>query len=110
MKNNLSEEVRVANYGSNQLVLKSSLAIFLDEELDWSTAAYYKPFVNRRIGEIQTLMLSQEWRFGSGAKNDGDLAERWGLNRRKPHPRRMACRTTIFKDGMAILEDIRSSG
>lgn len=31
-----------------------------------SPAGYYKPFVNLRIGEIQTLSEANEWRFVPG--------------------------------------------
>ena len=45
-----------------------------------STASYYKPFVNRKIGEIQTLTEPQESQFVPWAKNVGDLVTRFDLS------------------------------
>ncbi|KHJ42945.1 Pao retrotransposon peptidase [Trichuris suis] len=41
-----------------------------------SPAAYYKPYVNHRIGEIQTLTDPSEWRFVPGRLNISDCATR----------------------------------
>ena len=45
-----------------------------------SPASLYKPFVNHRIGEIQTLTEAEEWRFIPGKLNPSDLATRSTLD------------------------------
>lgn len=40
------------------------------------TASFFKPFVSNRIGEIQTLTTSSEWRHVPGKFNPADLATR----------------------------------
>ena len=44
-----------------------------------STAAYYKPFVSHRIGEINTRTELDEWRFVPGSLNVIDAATRSSL-------------------------------
>ena len=41
-----------------------------------SPASLYKPFVNHRIGKIQTLTEADEWRFIPGKLSPSDLATR----------------------------------
>ncbi|KFD46126.1 hypothetical protein D918_09771 [Trichuris suis] len=41
-----------------------------------SSAAYYKPYVNHRIRETQTITYSSEWRFVPGRLNVSDRATR----------------------------------
>jgi Pao retrotransposon peptidase. len=41
-----------------------------------ATASFYKPFVSHRVGEIQTLVLPQEWRYVPGEQNPADYATR----------------------------------
>jgi len=41
-----------------------------------ASSSYYKPFVSHRIGEIQTLTDTTEWRFVPGKLNCSDAATR----------------------------------
>ena len=118
-------EARVANYVQETLTRLVHRRYFRTDSSsvrNWirSTAAYYKPFVNHRIGEIQTLTEPQEWRFVPGAKNVGDLATRSGLNPGYRIAEEWLTGPKFLKVAeeewpkdipwMAILEDIRSSG
>ena len=113
---------RVANYVQEALTRPVHRRYFWTDSSsvrNW-IAAYYKPFVNHRIGEIQTLTEPQEWRFVPGAKNVGDLATRSGLNPGYRIPEEWLAGPEFLKVAeeewpkdipwMAILEDIRSSG
>ena len=51
-----------------------------------STAAFYKPYVSHRVGEIQTLTESSKWRFIPGRLNISDGATRSGLTPEQPLP------------------------
>ena len=72
---------RLAKYVENALTRAITRRYFWTDSScvrNWirSTAAYYKPFVNHRIGEIQTLTEPNEWRFLPGKVNVSDLATR----------------------------------
>ena len=51
-----------------------------------ATAAFYKPFVSHRIGEIQTLTEANEWRFIPGKLNVSDAATRSHVDLANPIP------------------------
>ena len=72
---------RLANYVKSALTRPIAKRRFWTDSScvrNWvrSTAAYYKPFVSHRIGEIQTLSDASEWRFVPGRLNSSDLATR----------------------------------
>ena len=84
-----------------------------------SPAAYYKPFINHRIGEIQTLTESAEWRFVPGKLNVSDLATRSGLEGDPKIPDLWIRGPSFLQEQesewpkhvpwMAVVEEIRSS-
>lgn len=72
---------RLADYVTNSLTRPVTRRRFWTDSScvrNWirSTAAYYKPFVSHRLGEIQVLTESFEWRFVPGRINCSDLATR----------------------------------
>lgn len=45
-----------------------------------ATASFYQVFVSNRIGEIQTLTDTEEWRFVPGRLNPAEVAKRPRIN------------------------------
>ena len=72
---------RLAKYVGEGMARKVNRRFFWTDSScvrNWirASAASYMPFVNHRIGEIQTITETQEWRFIPGKLNPSDLATR----------------------------------
>ena len=72
---------RLINYAADALNIPTiTKVIWTDSSTTrnwiWVVAAHYGPFVSHRIGEIQTLTTTTEWRFVPGKMNVADIATR----------------------------------
>ena len=84
-----------------------------------SPAAYYKPYVSVRIGEIQTRCKPEEWRFIPGKINVSDLATRSSMEIETRIPEEWFRGQQFLREDqenwpqdipwIAVLEDIRGN-